>query len=162
MFNGYSNPVIYKPVFRYCCVVTIAAPYAVIAPINGILADHVTAKCNFYSIGWCIGKIIVINQVIIAAAFACIHGMLARPKKKSIAAVRYRVIGENIVAALLKYKNPGAVLSAVIFTKAETSYIKIKPVVINAAIAASVHTNAQCRIKRKIIIEYFSPVAISH
>lgn len=124
--------------------------------------DPVPAEGHFDPIGGSVGKIIPVQEVVVASALPRIHGRLPGPEKKPISSVRYIIFIKNIVAALFVHQHARAVLAPVIHTVAISPYIKDDPVIQDLVPAAAVHPDADTGVEGKIIVQDHAVIASRH
>jgi hypothetical protein len=138
MLNGNGHPVVAELVAFYQGLIAISTPDPMVTFKYPVPGYPIAAEGYLDPVGRCIGKIIFIQEIIIASSLAAIHGRLTCPKEKTISPVRHIIAVKDIVIALLVNQDARAVLAPVIDSMAITPHIKDETVIDYTVTAASI------------------------
>ena len=79
MFNGNTSPVLFNEIPDDTGSPAVSAPDAVVAFPDDVFPDGISAEGYFHTVRWCIGEVILIENIPIASAFTAVHGGLSCP-----------------------------------------------------------------------------------
>src|SRR5439155_22621333 len=106
--------------------------------------------------------IVAVKKIVVGAAGAGVHRALSRPEKDSVAAVGHRVVGDDILRALLVDQKIGGVLTASIKSFAVSAHVVIDVVVHDLVAIRSVQADAESGIEREVVVPDVETVSSYH
>ena len=162
MLDRDRHAVARETVPAHLAVVAVTAPHAMIVPFDDVRHEPVAAERRFDPVGRREREVVGEEDVVVGPAGAAVHGALPRPQEEPVAAVRDRVPGDDVVAALLVHEEPGRVLSAAVPAVRVAAHVVVHAILHDHVPARAIQPDAEPGVEREGVVAYGHAVGSRH
>ena len=159
MLDRYSDMVVDETIPEDGGAEAVAAPDPVFGSLDVIADERVAAESRLDSICRGEAEVVAVEKIVVGAALAGVHSALAGPQKNAVAAVGHRVVGDDVLVALLVDQQVRGVLPAPIKPFAVAAHVVIGAVVHDGVAARPVETYADAGVEREVVVPDAEPAA---
>ena len=133
-------------------VKTVPAPQSVVVPLGDVRDERVAAERGLHPVGRRETEIVRVEHVVVRAALAGVHGVVAGPEKEPVAAVRRRIERDDVVVALLVHQDARRVLASTVEAVAVAAHVEVDDVADDRVVARAVQPDAEPGVEREVVV----------
>ena len=154
MLDGDRHTVAGEAVAGDLALVAVAAPDAMIVPLDDVGHEPIATECRLDPVGRREREVIGEEEVVVRTARTGVHGALPCPEEEPVAAVRDRVPSDHVVAALLVHEESRRVLAATVPTMRIAAHVVVHAIANHDVPARAVHPDAESGVEREDVVAH--------
>ena len=125
MLDRYPDVVIDEAVAKDGGAEAVAAPDPVFASLDVVADESVAAESRLDPVRVGEAEVVAVEKIVVGTANTRVHRALPGPEKQSVATVSHRVVGDDVLVALLVHQKIGGILPAPVESFAISAHIVV-------------------------------------